>query len=78
MLEWTGERLAASDGVGETEVLSARWAAVSAEPGWLKNVLLPIGAAERYDVEFRVPPSGAAYLISADPDATARQELRAA
>ncbi|WP_206885170.1 PucR family transcriptional regulator [Alicyclobacillus mali (ex Roth et al. 2021)] len=33
LLEWTGERLAASDGAGETEVLSARWAAVSAEPG---------------------------------------------
>ncbi|MDI9260430.1 multicopper oxidase family protein [Alicyclobacillus sendaiensis] len=49
-----------------------------ANPGWLKGVLLPIGAAERYDVEFRVPPSGAAYLVSADPDATARQELRAA
>ncbi|WP_206885027.1 multicopper oxidase family protein [Alicyclobacillus mali (ex Roth et al. 2021)] len=49
-----------------------------ANPGWLKNVLLPVGAAERYDVEFRVPPSGAAYLVCADPDATARQELRAA
>lgn len=47
-------------------------------PGWLQNVLLPVGAAERYDIEFRVPASGAAYLVCADPDATARQELRAA
>ena len=49
-----------------------------ANPGWLKGVLLPVGAAERYDIEFRVPASGAAYLVSADPDATARAELRAA
>ncbi|WP_367306687.1 PucR family transcriptional regulator [Alicyclobacillus acidocaldarius] len=45
LLEWTGERLAASDGVGETEVLSARWAAVSAEPG--KSIWMCVRAGSR-------------------------------
>ncbi|SIS54974.1 multicopper oxidase family protein [Alicyclobacillus vulcanalis] len=49
-----------------------------ANPGWIRGVLLPVGAAERYDIEFRVPKSGAAFLVCADPDTTAQRELRAA
>ena len=46
-------------------------------PTWIQNQLLPIGAAQRYDVEFRMPASGQVQLVSADPSATERMELQA-
>ncbi|MCF8565933.1 hypothetical protein LLE49_14505 [Alicyclobacillus tolerans] len=45
-------------------------------PTWIQNQLLPIGAAQRYDVEFKMPASGQVQLVSADPSATERMELQ--
>lgn len=46
-------------------------------PPWIQNQLRPIGAAQRYDVEFKMPASGQVQLVSADPSATERMELQA-
>lgn len=46
-------------------------------PTLINNKLLPIGAAERYDVEFTMPKNGNVQLVSGDPNATERMELRA-
>jgi FtsP/CotA-like multicopper oxidase with cupredoxin domain len=46
-------------------------------PTPIENQLLPIGAAERYDVEFTMPKSGNVQLVSADPNMTERMQLRA-
>ncbi|MCL6443770.1 MAG: multicopper oxidase family protein [Alicyclobacillus sp.] len=46
-------------------------------PTLIKNELLPIGAGERYDVEFTMPKSGNVRLVSGDPDMTERMQLQA-
>jgi FtsP/CotA-like multicopper oxidase with cupredoxin domain len=46
-------------------------------PTPIENELLPIGAAQRYDVEFTMPESGNVQLVSADPNMTERMQLRA-
>jgi FtsP/CotA-like multicopper oxidase with cupredoxin domain len=46
-------------------------------PTAIKNELLPIGAGQRYDVEFTMPKSGNVRLVSGDPNPTERQELQA-
>jgi FtsP/CotA-like multicopper oxidase with cupredoxin domain len=45
-------------------------------PTPIENQLLPIGAGERYDVEFTMP-SGNVQLVSADPNMTEQMQLRA-
>lgn len=46
-------------------------------PTLIDNELLPIGAAERYDIEFMMPKSGNVQLVSGDPNATERMGLHA-
>lgn len=46
-------------------------------PQWIANEILPIGAAQRYDVEFKMPSSGSVQLFSADQSATERMDLQA-
>ncbi|SFV05945.1 multicopper oxidase family protein [Alicyclobacillus macrosporangiidus] len=48
-----------------------------ANPTPIENQLLPIGAAERYDIDFTMPKSGKVQLVSGDPDMTERMQLRA-
>ncbi|WP_083511570.1 multicopper oxidase family protein [Alicyclobacillus acidiphilus] len=48
-----------------------------ANPTLIENELLPIGAAQRYDVEFTMPKSGMVHLVSGDPNMTERMQLRA-
>ncbi|WP_367306032.1 multicopper oxidase family protein, partial [Alicyclobacillus acidocaldarius] len=47
-----------------------------ANPTPIENELLPIGAGQRYDVEFTMPNSGDVQLVSGDPGMTERMELR--
>lgn len=46
-------------------------------PTPIANELLPIGAAERYDIEFTMPKSGNVQLVSGDPNVTERMQLQA-
>lgn len=46
-------------------------------PELIQNELLPIGAGERYDVEFTMPPNGQVNLVSGDPSPMAQSELQA-
>ncbi|WP_206915807.1 multicopper oxidase family protein [Alicyclobacillus suci] len=46
-------------------------------PTPIDNELLPIGAGERYDIEFTMPKSGIVQLVSGDPNSTERMQLRA-
>lgn len=48
-----------------------------ANPTQIHDELLPVGPAQRYDVEFTMPNSGNVRLLSADRNQLARMELRA-
>ena len=48
-----------------------------AHPSLIRNQLLPIGPAQRYDVEFTMPKSGNVTLSSGDRNDQERMELRA-
>jgi len=46
------------------------------KPELIQNELLPIGAGERYDVEFTMPQNRQVNLVSGDPSPTAQSELK--
>ncbi|MCL6518077.1 multicopper oxidase domain-containing protein [Alicyclobacillus sp.] len=48
-----------------------------ANPTPIENQLLPMGAGQRYDIEFTMPKNGPVQLVSGDPEDRARTQLRA-